>query len=320
MEGGEQGFFQNLNTQLQELSRSVATQSINAIPQFDGDPKSFKGWIREIEKYGLLMGVELDRLKLMAYQASKGPVSDFLMRYLRDHPHTPWPQVKAELSSRFSEVTDEQHALMLLRRVKQGPQEPVQVYAEKLLSIAEDAFQNQMGHAGQIEQQLINFFIDGLNTDGLKLKIMRENPATLQAAIALAMTEQNLYKRFDLRTGRRPFQRYVRTDEHEPMDVSQLRPPRQRCYKCQRFGHFQHECKQGKKQVRAVKGEDKFWDYIVCYRCGRRGHFQRDCRFDRGKELICFNCQERGHIARDCKSEKTELKGGRGRNAPKVEN
>ena len=57
-----------------------------------------------------------------------------------------WIQVKAGLTSSFVEVTDSQHALML-RKVKQKPGENVQVYVERLLGLAEDAFVGLAGPA-----------------------------------------------------------------------------------------------------------------------------------------------------------------------------
>lgn len=49
--------------------------------------------------------------------------------------------------------------------------------------------------------QLVGFFIDGLASDYLKMKVMREKPDRLQAAVQIAMSEQNLRKWFNLRAG-----------------------------------------------------------------------------------------------------------------------
>ena len=44
-----------------------------------------------------------------------------------------------------------------------------------------------------MERQLIDTFLDGLvNNDQLKMKILRDNPDTLQGAISVANKEQNL--------------------------------------------------------------------------------------------------------------------------------
>ena len=139
---------------------------------------------------------------MVAYQSSQGAVSDFIQRYLHDYVGNNWGQLKTELTSRFAEIADPQHAFVLLRKIKQKPEENVQLYAERLLSLAEEAFTGQNGGVSAIERQLVGFFVDGFAYDYLKMKVMRENPTTLQAAVASAMTEQNLRKRFNLRLGR----------------------------------------------------------------------------------------------------------------------
>ena len=109
-----------------------------------GDPKKFKEWVKSIEKYAVLANLgNGDRIKRVAYQASRGPVSEFICRYQDNNQRATCDQLKAELNIRFSEVTDAQHAIMLLRKVQQKPGETVQVYAERLLTLAEDAYPAQ---------------------------------------------------------------------------------------------------------------------------------------------------------------------------------
>ena len=47
------------------------------VPNFDSsNPKEFKDWIKSIEKFATLTGIQNDKIKLIAYQASRGPVSE----------------------------------------------------------------------------------------------------------------------------------------------------------------------------------------------------------------------------------------------------
>ena len=87
--------------------------------------------IKSIEKHALLTRVSNDQVKTVAYQSRRGPVIDFLKCHLEANPNHTWIQVKAELTSRFADVTDLQHALMLLRKVKHKSGENVLVYAER---------------------------------------------------------------------------------------------------------------------------------------------------------------------------------------------
>ena len=51
-----------------------------------------------------------------------------------------------------------------------------------------------------VESQLVRYLIDGLYHDFLYMKVMREYPKTFQAEVQSALTEQNLRKRFQLRS------------------------------------------------------------------------------------------------------------------------
>jgi len=75
------------------------------------------------------------------------------------------------------------------------------MFAERMLTLAADAYDGQPGGVAGADMQLIGFFVDGLAFDYLKMKVMRENPTTFQGAVTAAMREQNLRKRFNLRAG-----------------------------------------------------------------------------------------------------------------------
>ena len=63
------------------------------------------------------------------------------------------------------------------RKVRQKPNESIQVFAERLLALGEDAVEG-IGDKF-VERQMVGFFIDGLYKDQMKLKIMRANPLRL---------------------------------------------------------------------------------------------------------------------------------------------
>jgi len=232
-----------------------------------------------LKKCAILTNTRGERIKTIAFQSSKGSVSDFIQRYISDQPERTWGEMKVELSSRFAEVTDSAHALMLLRKVNQRSDENVQIYAERLLSLAEEAYAGvQDGGAAAIERQLIGFFIDGLAFDYLKMKVMRDNPLTLQAAITAAMNEQNPRKRFSLRSGHS--EKYVNY-QHEPMEVGHYRPTGQ-CFHCKKWGHKARDCTFRRKQINFVENSSyrakPSMSEIVCWRCNKKGHFRRDCK------------------------------------------
>ena len=168
--------FQNVRAELANVSNALAAQGISSIvSRFDGNAKNFRAWIKSIDKYSMLTGVDDARRKLIAYQTSGGAVSGFIERYMTQNPNHNWGQMKAQLAVRFSDVTDGQMALLLLRQCKQKVGESIHNYAERILSLAETAYDNQGGDP--IERQLIDIFVDGLNNDQLKMKILRYQPA-----------------------------------------------------------------------------------------------------------------------------------------------
>ena len=262
--------FRNLNNELKDLSNVVSTQGISQfIPSFDGTPSKFKEWIKNIEKYSLLMNIPQGRLKLIAYQTSTGSVNSYLDRFLANNENINWPQVKAELATIFAfDVTDKYLALNLLRECKQERGENVSIYAERLLSLSEEAYVNDPSAAKIIDSQLIGFFIDGLYHDYLKLKVMRENPDSFKQAIEIAQNEQNLRKRLNLRSGK---------------------------INKNRSSVFIEEISNNINNYKAKK---------YCKNCQKPGHLARNCRVS----IVCWNCKKNGHIKRNCKDKRNKRK------------
>ena len=119
----EQAFLhalQGLTSVMQNLTQMLASGQIIS---FQGDPKLFKKWIKSLEKFALLERVEPEKLKLIAFRASTGAVSDFIQRYLNGEPNATWEALKNELAQRFAEITDSPHILSLLRGIRQAEKE-----------------------------------------------------------------------------------------------------------------------------------------------------------------------------------------------------
>ena len=211
--------FQGLTTQMGWLNSTIQMQGIKLeVPSFDGsDPKSCRRWLKLIEKYAKANGLNLNQMKDIAYKTSDNAVGDFLERLLENYPNFTWAEVKAEILVRFADASDSQTAFMLLHKIKQEHDEDVPLYAHRLQMLADQAYADTTHD--QIQSQLVNFFVDGLNYDYLKTKVMRENPTTLQAAVNTALTKLRFRKRVGPRTENHRYSRQTFASDETPMDV-----------------------------------------------------------------------------------------------------
>ena len=88
-------------------------------------------------------------------------MSHFIGRYSAAHLPTVWADLKKELTAYFGEVTDPQQALSMSRWTRQKHAEGVQVYAERMLALAEDAWPDRVTDK-LVQCQLVDIFVDGL--------------------------------------------------------------------------------------------------------------------------------------------------------------
>ena len=180
------------------LSAAMSTQGVfHVVKTFEGDPAKFKQWVKDIEKYSKLVQLSDSKIPNIAYQTSTGSVCDFIRRYLDTLDEEPsWNDLKKLLKQRFAEVTDAQQAMALLRKTRQTDSESVQIFSERILQVAEDAYPKiETKDKSLVQQQLINAFIDGLSSDYIKMKVMRDDRKTFEEAVNIAMKEHNLRKR-----------------------------------------------------------------------------------------------------------------------------
>ena len=183
--------FDRLGEQMLGLSQTIKYQGVTLdVTPFDGKAKDFKNWMKAVEKHARLNQLNEDQTKLVAYKTSRGAVSDYLDRVLNEHPGYEWEQIKSELLSRVAEI---------LRDLS-----------------------GQGSYAAEVQKQLVNFFIDGLWYDYIKIKVMRENYEILQDAVTTGMTEFYLRKRVDIITGHDYYSKSnIDSGQEEPMNICQ---------------------------------------------------------------------------------------------------
>ena len=181
--------FDLLGEQMLGLSQTIKSKGVTLdVTPFDGQAKYFKNWMKAVEKNARLNQLNEDKTKLVAYKTSLGAITNYLDRALNEHPGYEWEQIKSELSIRFAEI---------LRDLS-----------------------GQGSYAAEVQKQLVNFFIDGLWYDYIKIKVMRENYEILQDAVTTAMTEFYLRKREGLITGHDDYSKSnIDSGQEEPMNI-----------------------------------------------------------------------------------------------------
>ena len=192
--------------QVKGLQTAISVPLLQVVRTFEGDPSKFKQWIKDIERYAQMARLDDNDIPRIVLMTCSGSIADFVKRYLdevakKGDPPI-WPHLKKLMQKRFAEITDPQQAMAVLRRIRQKPDESVQLYSERLLRIAEDAYPTPYDERDHhlVQKQLIDIFCDGLCFDYLRMKVLRENPDSFEKALEIAMREQNLRKRFNLRS------------------------------------------------------------------------------------------------------------------------
>lgn len=62
------------------MSAALSVPLSSVITPFKGDPKKFKQWLKEVEKYSLMSGKPGHEIPMLAYVTSKGSVGDFIKK------------------------------------------------------------------------------------------------------------------------------------------------------------------------------------------------------------------------------------------------
>ena len=220
----------SLDSTMHSLKNSYnATNLVSMVPPYHGNSDTCRLWLSNVLKFCEINNEQSDGRRVqIAYATARGPVSDFIKRWTDNknlnQEVVTWDALKADLISHFSAVSDSDHAHDVLKKIKQGPSETVSFYAERIHRLAKEAYTvNDLTDAGSralAQKQLVSYFLDGLRDVGIKLKLLRKNPTTLDAALNIAREECALMQRFELRNPRavpRTSPRLQHPDE-EPME------------------------------------------------------------------------------------------------------
>lgn len=69
-------------SQVKAVTAALSVPLSSVITPFEGGPRKFKQWLKEVEKYAVMSGKANHEIPMLAYITSKGSVGDFINRYL----------------------------------------------------------------------------------------------------------------------------------------------------------------------------------------------------------------------------------------------
>ena len=293
-----------LETTLTNFNTTLSQQGISTlIPNYDGQTTKCREWLAAVDKYGDIHRFSDEKKINAAFLTARSSAEDFIRRWRVGTPaaQQTWANLSAALVNHFGAVVDSNHALDLLRKIRQGPQENVCLYGERLFLLSKDAYSAaEMADPTSYalaQRQLVSYFTDGLQDRATKLRIMRQAPADLNGALAIARDEMNLMRRFELRNGpsyRRPTES---GQTIEPMEVNQVRT--RTCHSCGKAGHMARDCsrRQSRDEQCLLCGSNRH----STEHCGRNNRDRRHVNsVDKQQPNGCFLCGSLDHWKRDC--------------------
>ena len=251
---------ERINGQLGRIGGSLVIQGLlDRVPEFTGKEK-LEDWLQEINKSKLTHGLSDKEVCQLMWAKSRGTVSRVVGRKLTEKPTTTHEELVTLLENEYGQLVDGQHAFSKLTKLKQGKDEELSSYIERLFPLVERAYGEKWktAHAGVVQPQLVGIFMEGLKDREVKLRIYRKGVTTIDEAIEIAKAEELSKRRFPLPgPSRGPEQRtFSQPRREEPMELGH-HGRRVACFGCG-GPHKQTDCpREGRRRgVNTVGGQE----------------------------------------------------------------
>ena len=276
-------------SEFQKLRMEFRAQgAANNISSFSGESSDkYIAWLKDMERVLTQLQAEGDdsRAHALALQTLSGPAADFVTRLLQEDPAMTWATLKKKLGDRYSDLADLAYARQKLRRLVQGRNESVANFHERLLTAAQNVYGAEKLKSEFIQDQLIEYFIDGLTEDVMAKRLIRLKPQTMEDALSHATSEQQAQKTFELRRGT------TANPEHTPMEVDMLTSTQQHSDEMAKMTallqevliHLKNPPSAAPVNLPPRDQRGRFTgsrptSYIRCYSCNKQGHVAAQCR------------------------------------------
>ena len=228
-------------------------------------------WLDELEKCRVFNDLHDNVMGRLAWQRSSGTVAAFIRRRLDETPAPTWVVLRKSLEKEFGRVVDSLQSFTIFTSVRQGRDEDVASYTERVLTLGKNAYGDKWEKDDTVKAQALAVYLEGLRSREIKSRIFRANVTTLANAIEMAKSDDLCRRRF----GGSPYVESTRREE--PMQVESQR--RSRCFHCG-GSHRSAECRRSVHAIRQPTLSQKERDRRErrCFLCHRTGHYAAKCR------------------------------------------
>ena len=268
-------FLQNFNVEFHRNSTAHRADGFlsNIRPLEEKDDGRCLTWIDMMERYFLFTNTpEVDRAKF-ALMTTKGKVGAYVQRLITNNAAITWLELKNLLLKYYHKETTSEDAMTELVNIKQGRNEGIEEYFQRVLKLGERAYVG--GNVGDPvrTRQLKHYYTKGLKDKEIRLTVRKEEPRTLREAYEKSLNEEKWRAQDDSEDDRAV----------EPMEVNHMRgrpnqngpPTRERERVPERRGNWNrydnHRPPMGNRDA-------TYRRYVPsCWSCGRKGHIQRFC-------------------------------------------
>ena len=213
----------DLHVGLQSLSDHFKTVSLKErVPTFDGSGGSvkFHAWLKAMTRTRTMNSLNDGAMKELATLTTRGTCSDYLLRVLETSKFLTWDTLVRQLKERYSNSCDSLLARQALANLRQGNNESIQSFAERIMSGADEAYTRDQMKSSIVLDNVLRVFIKGIKDVHIARTMIRKKPRHLEEALKLALEMQRNNITFEITRGTSIDTQETR--DIQPMDVSQI--------------------------------------------------------------------------------------------------
>ena len=243
-----ESYANNITTKLSSIDASIATSMLalrdslltkdlkDQIPTYDpiiDNQQKYVTWIRALRRQRRLKSLSDSTMRDLVTSSARGAVLDFLSRTLDEQKNISWLQLEKLLTKHFSTESFSVMGRQLMQNMKQKPGEPIAAFAERVLTLSEEAFPQDELSSQTCKRFIIDAFLGGINDGPLLrslLKAVNSYPnkySSLKDLIPLAVEHSGITRAYnEIWHGKeKPSYTpdYISGRVEEDMDISNIR-------------------------------------------------------------------------------------------------